>query len=100
MISVFCLRKTTNWKSVNQPLFSGRSWVVKEIAPSLGHAALLGNPATTPFDHFLKAAEGLARPLAIEVVPCRVANAVDSFNSSAGSTSSTTASFPMVLRLA
>jgi hypothetical protein len=61
MISVFCLRKTTNWKSVNQPLFSGRSWVVKEIAPSLGHAALLGNPATTPFDHFLKAAEGLAR---------------------------------------
>ena len=51
--------------------------MLKEIAPRLARAALLGNPKTTAYDYFLQAAEATAPSLAIEVVPGRVENAAD-----------------------
>jgi putative ABC transport system substrate-binding protein len=47
--------------------------MLKEIAPSVQRAALIGNPYTTgDFDYFLEAAKTLAPSLAIEIVPVRV----------------------------
>jgi putative ABC transport system substrate-binding protein len=51
--------------------------MLKEIAPNLARAALVGNPKTTPYDYFLRAAEALAPSLAIELVPSRVETAAD-----------------------
>ena len=51
--------------------------MLKEIAPRLARAALVGNPKTTAYDYFLQAAEGTASSLAIEVVPGRVETAAD-----------------------
>jgi putative tryptophan/tyrosine transport system substrate-binding protein len=51
--------------------------MLKEIAPRLVRAALVGNPKTTPYDYFLRAAEAIAPSLAIELVPSRVENAAD-----------------------
>jgi len=51
--------------------------MLKEIAPRLARAALLGNPKTTAYDYFLQAAEATAPSLAIEVVPGRVESAAD-----------------------
>jgi hypothetical protein len=51
--------------------------MLKEIAPRLARAALLGNPKTTAYDYFLQAAEATAPSLAIEVVPGRVETAAD-----------------------
>jgi putative ABC transport system substrate-binding protein len=48
--------------------------MLKQIAPSVQRAALIGNPYTTDFDYFLKAAETLAPSLAIEVAPVRVSH--------------------------
>jgi ABC-type uncharacterized transport system substrate-binding protein len=48
--------------------------MLKEIAPSVQRAALIGNPYTTDFDYFLEAAETLAPSLAIKIVPVRVGN--------------------------
>jgi putative tryptophan/tyrosine transport system substrate-binding protein len=50
--------------------------MLKEIAPRLTRAALVGNPATG-YDYFLRAAEAMAPSLAIELVPSRVENAAD-----------------------
>ena len=50
--------------------------LLKEIVPSLARVALLGNPKTTPFDYFLRSAEAAASMLSLELVPCRVENAV------------------------
>jgi putative ABC transport system substrate-binding protein len=49
--------------------------MLKEIAPSLARVALLGNPKTTPFDYFQRAAATAAPSLAIELVPSPVENA-------------------------
>jgi putative tryptophan/tyrosine transport system substrate-binding protein len=46
--------------------------MLKEIAPPLGRAALVLNPKTTAYDHFLRSAEGLAPVLGIELVPTLV----------------------------
>jgi ABC-type uncharacterized transport system substrate-binding protein len=53
--------------------------MLKEIAPSVQRAALIGNPYsyTTDFDYFLKAAVSAAQSLAIDVVPIRVESAAD-----------------------
>jgi putative ABC transport system substrate-binding protein len=48
--------------------------MLREIAPHLTRAAILGNPQTTAFDYFLRAAEAAASPLKIELVPGRVGN--------------------------
>jgi putative ABC transport system substrate-binding protein len=49
--------------------------MLKEIAPRLTRAALLGNPKTTPFDYFQRAAEATAPALGIELVPTAIENA-------------------------
>jgi putative ABC transport system substrate-binding protein len=53
--------------------------MLKEIAPRLARAALVGNPTVTVtgYDYFLRAAEAIAPSLAIELVPSRVENAAD-----------------------
>jgi putative ABC transport system substrate-binding protein len=51
--------------------------MLKEIAPRLTRVALLGNPKTTPFHYFYRAAEAAAPSLAIELVPTIVENAAD-----------------------
>jgi ABC-type uncharacterized transport system substrate-binding protein len=51
--------------------------MLHEIAPRLARAALVGNPKTTAFDYFLRAAEATAPSLTIEVVPSRVETAAD-----------------------
>jgi putative ABC transport system substrate-binding protein len=48
--------------------------MLKEIAPRLTRAALIGNPKTTPFNYFQRAAEAAAPSLAIELVPTTVEN--------------------------
>jgi putative ABC transport system substrate-binding protein len=49
--------------------------MLKEFAPHVTRVTIMGNPKTTAIEYFLKAAEGAAFPLAIEVVPSRVGNA-------------------------
>jgi putative tryptophan/tyrosine transport system substrate-binding protein len=51
--------------------------MLKEIAPRVARAALMGNPKTTPYDYYLRPAEALAPSLAIELVPSRVETAAD-----------------------
>jgi putative tryptophan/tyrosine transport system substrate-binding protein len=51
--------------------------MLKEIAPNLNRAALVGNPGTTAFDYFLRASEAAAQSLAMELVPTRVRTAAD-----------------------
>src|SRR5262249_18005578 len=51
--------------------------MLKEIAPRLTRAALMGNPKTTPFDYFQRAAEVTAMSLGIGPVPTLVENATD-----------------------
>jgi ABC-type uncharacterized transport system substrate-binding protein len=51
--------------------------MLKEIAPRLERAALVANPKTTAYDHFLRAAETVAPSLAIKLVPSTVATAAD-----------------------
>ena len=48
--------------------------MLKEIAPTLTRAALIGNPKTTPFSYFLGAAKAAAARLAIELVPITIEN--------------------------
>jgi putative ABC transport system substrate-binding protein len=56
-----------------EPGITGK-WLamLKEIAPRLTRAGLVGNPKTTAFDYYLNAAEVAATSLAIELVPYRV----------------------------
>jgi putative ABC transport system substrate-binding protein len=49
--------------------------MLKEIAPHLTRAALLGNPKGFPYGYFLRTAGVIAPSLGIEVVPAPVANA-------------------------
>jgi putative ABC transport system substrate-binding protein len=51
--------------------------MLKEIAPSVTHAALVVNPKTSSFAHYLHEAEAMARSLAIALVPNPVENAAD-----------------------
>jgi ABC-type uncharacterized transport system substrate-binding protein len=51
--------------------------MLKEIAPHLARAALVGNPKTSAYDYFLRMAEVVAPSLAIELVSHRVASAAD-----------------------
>jgi putative ABC transport system substrate-binding protein len=48
--------------------------MLKEIAPRVTRAALVGNPKTTPFHYFQRAAEPGASSLAIELVPATIEN--------------------------
>jgi putative ABC transport system substrate-binding protein len=48
--------------------------MLKEIAPRVTRAALVGNPKTTPFYYFQRAAEAVASSLAIELVPATIEN--------------------------
>jgi putative ABC transport system substrate-binding protein len=49
--------------------------MLKEIAPQLKRAALMGNPKTTAFDYFLQIVEEAAPSLDLNVTASRVANA-------------------------
>jgi putative tryptophan/tyrosine transport system substrate-binding protein len=51
--------------------------MLKEIAPRLARASILGNPKTVPYDYYLRAAEAVAPSLGIELVPSRVESAAD-----------------------
>jgi putative ABC transport system substrate-binding protein len=51
--------------------------MLKEIAPHLAQAALLGNPKGFPYGYFLRIAKAIAPRLGIEIVPAPVANAED-----------------------
>jgi putative tryptophan/tyrosine transport system substrate-binding protein len=48
--------------------------LLKEIAPPVSRAALVGNPKTTPFHYFQSSAEAAAPSLAIELVPATIEN--------------------------
>jgi putative ABC transport system substrate-binding protein len=49
--------------------------MLKEIAPHLTRAALLGNPKGFPYGYFLRTAKVIAPSLGMEVVPAPIANA-------------------------
>ena len=49
--------------------------MLKEIAPALNGATLIGNPKTTAFDYFLRIAEEAAPSLGLQVAAGRVENA-------------------------
>jgi len=51
--------------------------MLKEIAPRLTRAALVGDHNVSNFEHFMRAAEALAPALAIEPVPIQVNTAAD-----------------------
>jgi len=51
--------------------------LLKEIAPKLSRVAFIGNPKTSPFDYFQRAAAAAAPSLAIELVPSRIETATD-----------------------
>jgi putative tryptophan/tyrosine transport system substrate-binding protein len=51
--------------------------MLKEMAPNVTRAALVANPKTTAYAHFLRAAAALAPALTIEVVPGSIENAAD-----------------------
>jgi putative tryptophan/tyrosine transport system substrate-binding protein len=51
--------------------------LLKEIGPRLGRVAFIGNPRTSPFDYFRRAATAAAPALAMEIVPSRVETAAD-----------------------
>ena len=51
--------------------------MLKEIAPRLARAAILGNPKSGPYSYFLRYLQAAAPGLAIELVPSPVASAAD-----------------------
>lgn len=51
--------------------------MLKEIAPSLTRAALIGNPKGFPYAYFLRTAHAIAPALRVEIVPNPTANASD-----------------------
>jgi ABC-type uncharacterized transport system substrate-binding protein len=51
--------------------------MLKEVAPHLTRAALLGNPKGFPFGYFLRIAKAIAPSLGIEIVPAPIANVED-----------------------
>jgi putative tryptophan/tyrosine transport system substrate-binding protein len=59
--------------------------MLKEIAPDLTRVAIIGNPKTTPFDYFQRAAKAASPPLGIELVLTPVENASDDIERAVGS---------------
>jgi putative tryptophan/tyrosine transport system substrate-binding protein len=51
--------------------------LLKEIAPSLKHVALMANPRTAAYDYFLRISEAAAPSLAMTVIAARVESAAD-----------------------
>jgi putative ABC transport system substrate-binding protein len=51
--------------------------MLKEIAPHLTRASLLGNPKGFPYGYFLRTASAIAPSLGIEIVPVPIASADD-----------------------
>jgi ABC-type uncharacterized transport system substrate-binding protein len=51
--------------------------MLKEIAPQLTRAALLGNPKGFPYGYFLRIAKAIAPSLGVEIVPVPVASGED-----------------------
>jgi putative ABC transport system substrate-binding protein len=51
--------------------------MLKEIAPTLRRAAVIADPRNTPYDYYLRAAQGAAPGLGIDVVPVRLDGAID-----------------------
>ena len=51
--------------------------MLKEISPHLNRTAMLGNPRTTAFDYFFRAASAAASSLGVEVVPERIETTTD-----------------------
>jgi putative tryptophan/tyrosine transport system substrate-binding protein len=51
--------------------------MLKEIAPRVTRAALVINPKTSSFAHYLREAEAMARSLAIDLTPNPIENAAD-----------------------
>jgi putative ABC transport system substrate-binding protein len=51
--------------------------LLKEIAPRVTHVAVMGNPRTTPFDYFLRAAEAVAPSLAITLTASTIETTSD-----------------------
>jgi putative tryptophan/tyrosine transport system substrate-binding protein len=51
--------------------------MLKEIAPDLARAALIGNSKITAFDYFLRSGQAVASSLAVEIVPSHVETAAD-----------------------
>jgi ABC-type uncharacterized transport system substrate-binding protein len=51
--------------------------MLKEIAPHLTRAALLGNPKGFPYDYFLRITKAIAPSLGVEIIPAPIANAED-----------------------
>jgi putative ABC transport system substrate-binding protein len=51
--------------------------MLKEIAPQLTRVAILGNPKTTAFDYFQKAAEAAAPSIPIDIFPTRAGSALE-----------------------
>ena len=51
--------------------------MLKEIAPTIKRAAMLGNPKTTSFGYFVQAAQIAAQSLVMEVPPVEVETAAD-----------------------
>jgi ABC-type uncharacterized transport system substrate-binding protein len=51
--------------------------MLKEIAPRLTRVAVVGNPKTTAFDYFQRAAEAAAPSIQVDLVPTRVESAAE-----------------------
>jgi putative tryptophan/tyrosine transport system substrate-binding protein len=51
--------------------------MLREIAPGITRAALLGDPTTPTYNYFLRAAEAVSPSLAIELVPSPIHTAAD-----------------------
>ena len=51
--------------------------MLKEIAPRLGRAALMGNRKTSAFNYFLQSAQAISPSLAVELVPSHVETPAD-----------------------
>jgi putative ABC transport system substrate-binding protein len=51
--------------------------LLSEVAPRLARVGLLGNPANSPFDYFLRGAQAAAPSLALGLVPMRVSSPAD-----------------------
>jgi putative ABC transport system substrate-binding protein len=67
-------RNVTGLSNVEPGIVGKWLGMLKEIAPNVSRAALIGNPKTTAFEYFQKAAMAASPALEIEIVPSVVAN--------------------------